>query len=153
MPLFFVEKWEKLLPCKSFSHFSTKNVSVFGYKVIKHWMSWPLNELVKLTMLWTTGPRAIKILQFNENDIGADQFWHSRSWYPMLQLLKTVWCKFITIFLTFPLNNTLWNPIRIMKWYRKYIKYSSNTSFYLNFCYDVQKCTEIQIPVHVLADF
>ena len=36
--------------------FSTKNISVFGYKAIKHLTSWPLNELVKLTMLWTTGP-------------------------------------------------------------------------------------------------
>ena len=36
--------------------FSTKNISVFGYKVIKHLTNWPLNELVKLTMLWTTGP-------------------------------------------------------------------------------------------------
>ena len=35
--------------------FSTKNISVFGYKVITH-LSWPLNKLVKLTMLWITGP-------------------------------------------------------------------------------------------------
>ena len=35
--------------------FSTKNISVFGYKVVKHLTSWSLNELVKLTMLWTTG--------------------------------------------------------------------------------------------------
>ena len=31
--------------------FSTKNISIFGYKVIKYLMSCPLNELVKLTML------------------------------------------------------------------------------------------------------
>ena len=36
--------------------FSTKNFSVFGYKAVKHLTSWPLNELVKLTMLWTTWP-------------------------------------------------------------------------------------------------
>ena len=36
--------------------FSTKNFSVFGYKVVRHLTSWPLKELVKLTMLWTTGP-------------------------------------------------------------------------------------------------
>ena len=35
---------------------STKNISMFGYKVVKHLTSWPLNELVKLRMLWTTGP-------------------------------------------------------------------------------------------------
>ena len=40
--------------------FSTKNISVFGYKVVKHLTSWPLNELVKLTMLWTTGPRYLQ---------------------------------------------------------------------------------------------
>ena len=31
--------------------FSTKNISVFSYKVVNHLMSLPLNELVKLTML------------------------------------------------------------------------------------------------------
>ena len=36
--------------------FSTKIIRVFGYKVVKYLTSWPLNELVKLTMLWTTGP-------------------------------------------------------------------------------------------------
>ena len=36
--------------------FSTKNISIFSSKVVKHLTSWPLNELVKLTMLWTTGP-------------------------------------------------------------------------------------------------
>ena len=45
------------MQCKSFSHFCNKNNSVFGYKVTKHSTSWPLNELMKLTMLWTTGPR------------------------------------------------------------------------------------------------
>ena len=33
---FLWEKFEKLLQCKSFSHFFNKNISVFGYKVIKH---------------------------------------------------------------------------------------------------------------------
>ena len=41
---------------KLFSFFSTKSISVFGYKAVKHLSSWPLNELVKLTMLCTTGP-------------------------------------------------------------------------------------------------
>ena len=31
-----LKKCEKLLHCKSFSHFFNKNISVFGYKVIKH---------------------------------------------------------------------------------------------------------------------
>ena len=53
---FLLKKCEKLLHCKSSSHFSTKTISLFGYKVLKHLTSWPLNELVKLTMLWTTGP-------------------------------------------------------------------------------------------------
>ena len=30
------KKCEKLLHCKSFSNFFNKNISVFGYKVIKH---------------------------------------------------------------------------------------------------------------------
>ena len=40
--------------------FSTKKFIVFGYKVVKHLTSRPLNKLVKLTMLWTTGPRWAK---------------------------------------------------------------------------------------------
>ena len=32
---FLLKNFEKLLQCKSFSHFSTKNFSVFGYKVAK----------------------------------------------------------------------------------------------------------------------
>ena len=55
---FLLEKCEKLLHCKSFSHFFNKKYqcTVFGYEVLKDLMSWPLNEIVKLTMLWTTGP-------------------------------------------------------------------------------------------------
>ena len=49
--------WEAAVQ-KLLSFFSTKNISVFGYKVVKHLTSWPLNKLVKLTVLWTTRPRA-----------------------------------------------------------------------------------------------
>ena len=57
------EKCEKLLQLLSF--FFNTNISVFGYKVKKHLTRWPLNELVvKLTMLWTTGPRVIQLLEF-----------------------------------------------------------------------------------------
>ena len=47
--------------CEAFASliFSTKHISVFSNKVVKHLTSWPLNELVKLTMLWTTGPRRL----------------------------------------------------------------------------------------------
>ena len=33
---FLLKKCEKLLQCKSFSHFLNKNISVFSYKVVKH---------------------------------------------------------------------------------------------------------------------
>ena len=33
---FLLKKCEKLLQCKSFSHIVNKNISVFGYKVVKH---------------------------------------------------------------------------------------------------------------------
>ena len=33
---FLLKKSEKLLQCKSFSHFFHKNISVFGFKVVKH---------------------------------------------------------------------------------------------------------------------
>ena len=74
MPIFLLKKCEKLLHCKSFSQFFmhcksfsqffNKNISVFGYKVVLHLTSWPLNGLVKLTMLWTTGPRYTKVKSF-----------------------------------------------------------------------------------------
>ena len=33
---FLLKKCEKLLQCKNFSHFFNKNISVFGYKMVKH---------------------------------------------------------------------------------------------------------------------
>ena len=53
MPIFFVENCGKLVEnCgKSFSLFAAKNISAFGYEVVKHFMSSPLNKLVKVTML------------------------------------------------------------------------------------------------------
>ena len=49
--------WEAFALQKLLSFFSTKNIGVFGYKVVKRLTSWPLNGLIKLLMLWTTGPR------------------------------------------------------------------------------------------------
>ena len=64
MPIFFYEKnVRSFWSAKAFLIFSTKHISVFDYKVVKHLTSWPLTELVKLTMLWTTGPRSIHTLQ------------------------------------------------------------------------------------------
>ena len=58
MPIFFCWKnVRSFCSAKASLIFSTKNITVFCYKVVKHLMRWPLNELVKLTMLWTTGPR------------------------------------------------------------------------------------------------
>ena len=50
---FLLKKCEKLLHCiaKASLVYSTKKISVFGYNVVKHLKSLPLNELVKLTML------------------------------------------------------------------------------------------------------
>ena len=51
---FLLKKCEELLQCKSFSHFSNKKYQCFWLSSRKSLKSWPLNELVKLTMLWTT---------------------------------------------------------------------------------------------------
>ena len=48
---FSLKKCEKLLLCKSFSHFFNKTIGVFGYEVVNHLTRGPLNELVNLTML------------------------------------------------------------------------------------------------------
>ena len=60
--IFCWKKCEKLLQlrCKSFSHFFNKNINVFGYKDVKHLISWPLNKPVKLTVLWTTESRGVQ---------------------------------------------------------------------------------------------
>ena len=53
---FLLENVKIFCSAKASLIFSRKNFSVFGYEVVKHLMSWPLNKLVKLTMLWTSGP-------------------------------------------------------------------------------------------------
>ena len=78
--------------------FSTKNVCVFGNKVVKHLMSWPLNELVKLTMLWTTGPWCTT----NHIYSAIRQGFLSLEW---LQITKSVLWKFAIIQVLPFLNN------------------------------------------------
>ena len=59
MPIFFCSKKNVRSFCnaKASLIFSTKNTSVFGYKVVNHLTSWPLYDAIKLMILWTTGPR------------------------------------------------------------------------------------------------
>ena len=61
---FLLKNVRSFCSAKASHIFSTKNISGFGYKVVKHLRSWPLNELVKLTMLWTTGPRIVDLGYF-----------------------------------------------------------------------------------------
>ena len=80
LPIFFVEKnVRSFCSAKVSLIFSTKNISVFGYKVIKHLMSWPLNELVKPMMFdgWNrrgevrtvdTGDMLISLSGMQENE-------------------------------------------------------------------------------------
>ena len=59
MPISFVEKiWEAFAVQKLLSFFQQKISVYFGYIDLKHLTSWLLNELVNVTKLWTTGPRA-----------------------------------------------------------------------------------------------
>ena len=46
----------KFLQCKSYSHFFSKNVRILCIESAKTVNEMTLNELVKLTTLWTTGP-------------------------------------------------------------------------------------------------
>ena len=49
-----IHQYFLLKKCGKLLHFLiilTKNICVFGYKVVKHLTSLPVNELVKLTML------------------------------------------------------------------------------------------------------
>ena len=79
---FLLKKCEKLWQCKASLIFSTKNISVFSHEVVEYLTSWPLNELVNLRVLWTTGPwrRRFPILSCvfygsNPRPPGEDPFW------------------------------------------------------------------------------
>ena len=71
--------------------FLTKNICVFGYKVVKHLTSWPLNQLVKPTMLWTTGPRAFSLVpQVRQKSSLKDLMFNSKRPYPSGHQGRTV---------------------------------------------------------------
>ena len=78
--------------------FSTKNITVSGYKVTKHLMSWPLNEHVKLTMLWTTGPRTTgEYRLYHTNVLRDSPFKQKQNFLQQIDgnnvLLRPVFCK------------------------------------------------------------
>ena len=50
------------MQCKSYSHFVSKNIRILYIESAKIVNEMTLNELVKLTTLWTTGPRSFKKL-------------------------------------------------------------------------------------------
>ena len=52
--------WESFAVQKILTFFQQKNNSVFDNLVGIYLMSWRLNDVVRLKMLWTTGPRALK---------------------------------------------------------------------------------------------
>ena len=56
-PIFFCwKKCEKLFALQKLFKFFQQKISMYLVKVVKHITSWPPNELVKLMILWTTGP-------------------------------------------------------------------------------------------------
>ena len=65
--LFYRKNLRRFCTAKASFIFSTKNSSVFGYKVVKLLTSWPLNKLVMLTMLWTTVPSSATNLTLVKN--------------------------------------------------------------------------------------
>ena len=54
--IFCWKKCEQLLHCKSYSHFCSKNINVFENALATIVNKFVINEHVKLTMLWRTGP-------------------------------------------------------------------------------------------------
>ena len=71
--------------CEKLFIFSTKNISLVGYKVVKYLTRWPLNELIRLTMLWTTGRWLIPMHPYININISE---YYSGSW-----LLVVIWKK------------------------------------------------------------
>ena len=87
--------------CSAFLIFLNKNFIVFGYKVVKHLMSWPLNELVKLTMLWTSGPWCLKV-----NFLGSENLhWDIRS----LRCTSTLRYQELTVFVSYLFIFSRWS--------------------------------------------
>ena len=60
--IFFPEKM------KSISHFCRKNINVSENTLAATFNEFVLNELVKLTILWTTGPRVLKVKMLSTGD-------------------------------------------------------------------------------------
>ena len=58
MPIFFLEKLREAFVVQKLLSVFQQNISAYLVIFVNHVMSWPLNELVKLIMLWTTGPRS-----------------------------------------------------------------------------------------------
>ena len=84
---FLLKKCENPLQCKGFSHFFNKNNSV-GLSVTLADICLTnlcLNDIVKLTMLLTTGSRTIKSISVQNLSIK----------------LKTLWCDVILAFLAY----------------------------------------------------
>ena len=69
--------------------FSTKNICAFGYKAVKHLTSWPLNELVKLTMLWTTGPRLSAVEVYAKSPVVTLRWFKSILWCTLIWVRKS----------------------------------------------------------------
>ena len=62
---FFAEKmWEAFVVQKLLTFFQQKNIRILSIESTKTVNEITLNELVKLTMLWTTGPRFLKVFYY-----------------------------------------------------------------------------------------
>ena len=60
--------------------FSTKNNSGFDNVVSVHLTNWRLNDIIRLTMLWTTGPRKLSVvLHFSSSATSICQYPDQRS--------------------------------------------------------------------------
>ena len=71
-PICFVEKMWKAFALQNLLSFSQQNYHCIWNIIVKHLTSLHLNKLVKLTMLWTTGPRV-----FQNDPKYLNQSWNS----------------------------------------------------------------------------
>ena len=65
---------------KTYSHFCSKNIKVFENPLATTANEFVINELVKLTMLWTTGPRSTtkkkRLKRMTETPtVGTERWW------------------------------------------------------------------------------
>ena len=109
--------------CKSYSHFISKNTCELGIVLTRTANILTTNQLIKLMMLWTTGPRALKHQSQQQQITFSNIFFllllffkENKSWYFMwiicLFSLKNKFRMLSLYLFKMSLNHCLFNTLK-----------------------------------------